>query len=201
MLHQPKHAGVRGATISGVSRRWCFGVVASAAVMAATGGCADDGRDNPAPDGADCRPSVRYASTQGAGGNITAVFEVAVRSSYGCALQGFPSVRLVDRHGKEMPTLPMRRGADATGIPNRRVALHPDRPGRFLIIYKLLRASGRPCLPGPHAIRVRLPGDDRWLTVPVDRPNPQLRVFAPCGGAFIVSPVGYADGHNTPTMQ
>jgi hypothetical protein len=135
----------------------------------------------------ECGARVRYATgSNETGGQLIAYFAITSRSARGCTLAGFPSVRLLDGHGRVLPTHPIRR----RDIPIRAIEVRRGLPGEFSMIYTYATADHqRVCEPVPHAIRVRLPGQRRALIVAVNGPDPQLDVFAPCGGTFVLSPI------------
>lgn len=136
-----------------------------------------------------CRAIVRYGDGQGASGNIYAAFTVTVRAGHRCSLIGFPTIQLLDRHGRTLPTHARHVGYQLACISLRRVLLRPGHPGYFDLIYRTYDDRGHYCPPVAPAIRVRLPEQARTQTVRVDGHNPNLRVFDPCNGTFIVTPV------------
>ena len=138
----------------------------------------------------DCHPTIRYSAGQGATGSIWAVFTVTVTSARGCRFRGFPQVRFIDRSDRALPTHPTHQTLGITGIPDRPVVVRRSRPGRFLMIYNFLTVNGQACRPAPHAAVISLPGYPQPSTVSVDGNDPELRVFAPCGGRFVLSPIG-----------
>jgi hypothetical protein len=134
---------------------------------------------------AGCLPHVRYASGQGAGGRIWTEFSVRVTSRRGCSFHGFPAVRLVDSHGRSLPTHEVHRAEIAV----RPIVLRRGKPGWFGIDYRWNRTDGEICRPAPHAVVVRIPGAARSLVVAVDGDDPDTRVFTPCAGEFEVGPI------------
>jgi Domain of unknown function (DUF4232) len=133
--------------------------------------------------------SVRHVAGQGGFGNLFAVFSVNTTAPATCVLRGYPRLTLLDAHRRPLPTHAKLGGIAGSGaVP--RVSLRRGHSGHFFIVYEWHDLSGRHlCKPRPSWLRVRLPGDDRDLTVWLRRKSPQLRYVTPCGGRFDVSPL------------
>jgi hypothetical protein len=132
-----------------------------------------------------CRPHVRYSSGQGvAGGLISAEFQIREESRHGCVISGYPTIQMIDRRGRQLPTHVQQR-ADFSAAPLR---LRRGHPMYFVIQYHWQTFNAEAyCRPAPHALLLRLPGDRRTLTVPVDGTSAQLRVFTPCNGELRIT--------------
>jgi len=112
-----------------------------------------------------------------------------VRAGERRSLSGFPTIQLLDRRGRTLPTHARHFGYQLAGVSLRRVLLQPSHPGYFDLIYRTFDDRGHHCPRTAAAIRVRLPGQPNWQTVRADGRTPSLRVFDPCSGTFTVTPV------------
>jgi hypothetical protein len=133
----------------------------------------------------DCRPQVRYTDGQGLGGRIYAHFRVSEQSKRGCSMAGYPTIRMIDMDGHALPT----HVAQDHTRPVRAIHLRRGHPAGFQISYAYTLDDGLGCRPAPHALSLRLPGTPRAIRVPVDGADPDLRVFTPCHGAIVLTPM------------
>jgi hypothetical protein len=135
----------------------------------------------------DCNPRAHYSDAQGVmGGLISANFRVSERSRRGCVITGYPTVRMIDSAGHQLPTHVVQR----TDLPPLALRVRRGHPVYLNIEYRWSTLNAQAyCRPAPHALRMRLPGTSRTLTVPLDGTSDALRVFTPCGGELWISPL------------
>jgi len=174
----PRHA----ATTLGRATRMGCAALAVAACGGTGAGPASGAQSAP------CHPNVRYVSAQGGAGDITAVFKISVVPGSRCELRGYPWLELLGPGTERLTTHEIRSGA-VLNLPVRRVVVTARRPGRFVVEYHTIGADGRVCHPRPVALAIRLPSMHRETRAAVNLKGPRTRLFIPCNGQIIVSPV------------
>jgi hypothetical protein len=132
---------------------------------------------------------IRYVGGSGATQHLGANFVVWTESSRPCSIIGFPAVTLLDRRGRALPSVPHHVNG-LLGFRLRHTLVTRIHDAGFALWYVFADPSGaHRCAPTAAALRVRLPGKEATVVVPLVTDPRDTRVVNPGDGRFDLSPV------------
>ena len=166
-------------------------MVAAVGVGVGGAGCRSEGTGagGGGPSSACGSDQVRVAVEEaaGAGGHIGLRVRVDNPSEHGCALSGYPRVRLLDAQDRVMVTASEGNGSlTGTREPVGVVSLPPGGHALFIVEWSDVAVADDPC-PAGVGLGITLPGARREVLV--EARSVRGLAIAPCGDRLAVSPI------------